>query len=99
LARFIHRPEPDDTRELGFEDRAVCPAGARIMSSDTEKHRELLSGLKQARGKADGSFEAAITAAFEHVFEHLERLNGHVSSGGPGGADRHLEPDESATLR
>lgn len=53
------------------------------MSSDTAKHHELLSALKEARGKADGSFEQAVTDAFEHVFEHLDRLNTHVSAGGP----------------
>ena len=41
------------------------------MSSDTEKHHALLSALKAAQGKADGSFELAVTNAFEHVFEHL----------------------------
>lgn len=69
------------------------------MSSDTEKHRELLNALKGAQGKTDGSFERAVTSAFEHVFEHLERLNSHVSLGGPEGEDRHLKPGESSTLR
>lgn len=69
------------------------------MSSDADKHRKLLDTLRAARGNSDGSFEEAVTAAFEHVFEHLDRLNNHVSSGGPGGEDRHLKPGESATLR
>ncbi|KMO36521.1 hypothetical protein ACQVP2_25635 [Methylobacterium aquaticum] len=69
------------------------------MSSDTEKHRALLSALKDAQGKGDGAFERAVTDAFEHVFDHLARLNGHVSSGGPEGEDRHLKPGESPTLR
>jgi hypothetical protein len=69
------------------------------MSSDSEKHRELLGALKDAQGKGDGTFEQAVTAAFEHVFEHLGRLNSHVSLGGPEGEDRHLQPGESATLR
>jgi len=69
------------------------------MSSDTETHRALLSALKQAQGKGDGSFEGAVTAAFEHVFEHLGRLNDHVSPGGPDGDDRPLRPGESPSLR
>jgi hypothetical protein len=69
------------------------------MSSDIEKHRALLTALRDAQGKGDGSFERAVTDAFEHVFDHLARLNDHVSSGGPGGEDRHLKPGESATLR
>ena len=69
------------------------------MSTDTEKHRELLGALRDAQGKGDGSFEKAATAAFEHVFEHLARLNDHVSPGGPDGGDRHLQPGESPTLR
>ncbi|MHB2209712.1 hypothetical protein [Methylobacterium sp. CM6257] len=69
------------------------------MSSDTEKHHTLLSALKAAQGKGDGSFEQAVTDAFEHVFEHLDRLNSHVSLGGPDGEDRHLKPGESPTLR
>lgn len=69
------------------------------MSSDSDKHQALLSALKAAEGKGDGSFEKAVTAAFSHVFEHLERLNSHVSVGGPDGDDRHLKPGESATLR
>lgn len=69
------------------------------MSSDTDKHRQLLSALKDAQGKGDGSFETAVTAAFEHVFEHLNRLNDHVSPGGPGGGEPHLKPGEAATLR
>lgn len=69
------------------------------MSSDTEKHEALLSALKQAQGKGDGSFEQAVTAAFEHVFEHLGRLNEHVSAPGTGGGEQHLKPGESATLR
>ena len=69
------------------------------MSSDTAKHRELLRALKEAQGKADGSFEQAVTSALEHVFEHLDRLNSHVSMGGPEGEDRPLTPDESPTLR
>ena len=69
------------------------------MSSDTAKHHELLHALKDAQGKADGSFEQAVTSALEHVFEHLDRLNSHVSMGGPEGEDRPLKPDESPTLR
>ena len=65
------------------------------MSSDTEKHRALLSALKDAQGKADGSFEQAVTGAFEHVFEHLQRLN---AVSGPD-EDRALRPGESSTLR
>ncbi|WP_419545004.1 hypothetical protein [Methylobacterium oryzae] len=40
-----------------------------------------------------------MTDAFEHVFEHLGRLNDHVSLGGPDGGDPHLKPGESPTLR
>ncbi|SDM78074.1 hypothetical protein SAMN05216360_103354 [Methylobacterium phyllostachyos] len=69
------------------------------MSEDTEKHRALLSALKAAQGMGDGSFEQAVTEAFEHVFNHLGRLNDHVSLGGPDGEDRHLKPGESPTLR
>lgn len=69
------------------------------MSSDTETHRALLSALKDAQGKHDGSFEQAVTSAFEHVFEHLKRLNSHVSLGGPEGEERHLKVGESPTLR
>ena len=69
------------------------------MSSDTETHRQLLSALRDAQGKGDGSFERAVTTAFEHVFEHLARLNDHVSPGGPGGGEPHLKPGESPTLR
>lgn len=69
------------------------------MSRDTETHHRLLSALKAAQGKGDGSFEAAVTAAFEHVFEHLTRLNDHVSPGGPDGGEPHLQPGESPTLR
>ena len=69
------------------------------MSSDTEKHRELLSALMRAQGKGEGSFEQAVTAAFEHVFDHLERLNSHVSLDGPGGEEQSLKPGESPTLR
>lgn len=69
------------------------------MSSDTETHHALLSALKAAQGKGDGSFEQAVTAAFEHVFEHLNRLNSHVSLGGPEGEDRPLKPGEAPTLR
>ena len=69
------------------------------MSTDTDKHRGLLDALRMAQGKSDGSFEKAVTAAFEHVFEHLERLNDHVSPGGPDDGDRHLKPGESPTLR
>ena len=39
--------------------------------------------------KTDGFFEQAVTGAFEHVFEHLERLSSHASVGGPDGEDRH----------
>jgi len=69
------------------------------MSSDTETHRQLLNALKVAQDKRDGSFEKAVTAAFEHVFEHLTRLNDHVSPGGPDGGELHLKPGEPATLR
>lgn len=69
------------------------------MSSDIDKHRELLAALKGAQGKGDGSFEQAVTRGFEHVFDHLERLNFHVSLGGPEGEDRHLKKGESPTLR
>lgn len=69
------------------------------MSSDTQKHHELLSAVKAAQGTQDGSFETAVTRAFEHVFEHLDRLNSHVSTGGPEGEERSLKPDESPTLR
>ncbi len=69
------------------------------MSTDTEKHRALLSAQRDAQGKGDGSFERAVTDAFEHVFEHLGRLNDHVSLGGPDGGDPHLKPGESPTLR
>ncbi|MCJ2039782.1 hypothetical protein MKK55_12650 [Methylobacterium sp. J-059] len=69
------------------------------MSSDTEKHHALLSALKAAQGKADGSFELTVTNAFEHVFEHLGRLNSHVSVGGPHGEDRPLQDGETTTLR
>ncbi|MCJ2011753.1 hypothetical protein [Methylobacterium sp. J-076] len=69
------------------------------MSNDTETHHALLSALKAAEGKGDGSFERAVTEAFAHVFEHLGRLNNHVSVGGPDGEDRHLKPGESSTLR
>lgn len=80
--------------------QAGIPAGTETdMSSDTEKHRSLLGALKDAQGKGDGSFERAVTAAFEHVFQHLGRLNDHVSQGGPEGGERHLKPGESSTLR
>lgn len=69
------------------------------MSSDTDKHQALLSGLRAAMGKRDGSFEQAVTSAFEHVFDHLERLNSHVSEGGRAGEDRPLKQGESSTLR
>ena len=69
------------------------------MSSDTDQHRALLGALKDAQGKGDGSFEQAVTNAFAHVFEHLGRLNDHVSLGGPDGADPHLKPGETPTLR
>ncbi|SFM71011.1 hypothetical protein SAMN05192568_104825 [Methylobacterium pseudosasicola] len=69
------------------------------MSEDTEKHLALLSALRAAQGKSDSSFEQAVTNAFEHVFEHLGRLNDHVSLGGPDGGAPHLKPGESPTLR
>ena len=69
------------------------------MSNDTDKHRELIGQLKEAMGRNDGSFAPAVTHAFEHVFDHLERLNSHVSLGGPDGEERHLKPGESPTLR
>jgi hypothetical protein len=65
------------------------------MSSDTEKHQALLTALKAAQGKADGSFEQAVTDAFSHVFEHLQRLN---AVSGPD-EDRPLRAGESSTLR
>ncbi|KMO19740.1 hypothetical protein [Methylobacterium indicum] len=69
------------------------------MSEDTEKHRALLSALRDAAGRGDGSFEQAVTNAFEHVFEHLGRLNDHVALSGSDGGDPHLKPGESPTLR
>ncbi|GJD42338.1 hypothetical protein AFCDBAGC_0174 [Methylobacterium cerastii] len=66
------------------------------MTSDIERHQQLLSSLKQAQGKGDGSFEQAVTDAFEHVFEHLGRLNA-ISD--PDAEDRPLKPGETATLR
>ncbi|GJE75531.1 MULTISPECIES: hypothetical protein [Methylorubrum] len=69
------------------------------MSEDTEKHRALLSALRDAQGKNDGAFEQAVLNAFEHVFEHLGRLNDHVALTGPDGKDPHLKPGESPTLR
>ena len=69
------------------------------MSNDTDRHHELLSALNAAQGKGDGSFEQAVTAAFEHVFEHLGRLHLHVSLAGPDGEDQPLKPGESSTLR
>lgn len=65
------------------------------MSNDTDRHHALLSALKAAQGKGDGSFEQAVTTAFEHVFEHLERLN---AFSGPD-EERPLKPGESSTLR
>ncbi|NEU12740.1 hypothetical protein G3T14_11405 [Methylobacterium sp. BTF04] len=65
------------------------------MASDTETHQALLTALKAAQGKTDGSFEHAVTSAFAHVFEHLERLN---AVSGPD-EERPLHPGESATLR
>lgn len=69
------------------------------MSSDTDTHHALLSALKAAQGKGDGSFEQAVTSAFEHVFDHLGRLNASVATVGPDGTDRPLHAGESATLR
>lgn len=69
------------------------------MSSDTDTHHALLSALKAAQGKGDGSFEQAVTSAFAHVFDHLGRLNAHVAAGGPDGEDRPLHDGESPTLR
>ena len=69
------------------------------MASDTQKHHELLSALKAAQGKSNGSFEQVVTQAFEHVFEHLERLNSHVSGSNPEGGERALGTGESPTLR
>ncbi len=66
------------------------------MSRDTEKHHALLGDLQAAMGKADGSFEQAVTNAFAHVFAHLERL---ATVGGAGNEDRPLQADESPTLR
>ena len=54
---------------------------------------------QQDQGKGDGSFERAVTDAFEHVFEHLGRLNDHVALSGPDGGDAPLKPGESPTLR
>ncbi len=65
------------------------------MSSDTAKHEALLAALKAGQGKADGSFEQAVTDAFAHVFEHLQRLN---AVSGPD-EDRPLKSGESSTLR
>ncbi|KQO63947.1 MULTISPECIES: hypothetical protein [unclassified Methylobacterium] len=65
------------------------------MSHDTETHQALLSALKAAQGRSDGAFEKAVTDAFAHVFEHLERLN---AVSGPD-EDRPLHPGESPTLR
>jgi hypothetical protein len=73
--------------------------GRSIMSSDSDTHHALLSALKAAEGKGDGSFERAVTEAFAHVFAHLDRLNSHVSVGGPDGEAPHLKPGESPTLR
>lgn len=50
-------------------------------------------------GKADGSFEQAVTRAFPHVFDHLERLHSHVSLGGADGQDSALKAGDSSTLR
>lgn len=69
------------------------------MSSDTDTHHALIGELKAAMGRGDGTFEQAVTRAFAHVFEHLDRLNSHVSIGGPDGEDRPLKTGESATLR
>ncbi|KQP59077.1 hypothetical protein ASG40_18695 [Methylobacterium sp. Leaf399] len=69
------------------------------MSSDIETHRALIAGLKAAMGKADGTFEQAVTSAFEHVFEHLERLDARGADSGPEGKDRPLKPGEPSTLR
>lgn len=68
------------------------------MSSDTAKRHELFSALEDAQGKANGSFEQAVTHALEHVFEHLDRSNAHVSTSGLEGGERALKPDESPTL-
>ena len=48
------------------------------MTSDTEKHTELLAKLRASAG--DGPFDQAALEAFEHIFEHLGRLG----SGNPG---------------
>lgn len=69
------------------------------MSSDTQTHRDLLDALKAAAGSGDSAFEQAAIRAFEHVFGHLERLNAHVSQGGPDGEERPLAAGESPTLR
>ncbi|GAA0269849.1 hypothetical protein GCM10008965_42330 [Methylorubrum aminovorans] len=82
-----------------FAATGAATGGRNAMSTDTEKHRALLSALRDALGKGDGSFERAVTDAFEHVFEHLVRLNDHVSLGGPDGSAPHLKPGESPTLR
>lgn len=69
------------------------------MSSDADKHRELISALRAAQANGNESVNEAVVHAFEHVFEHLEHLNSHVSAGGPKGEDRPLEAGESPTLR
>lgn len=69
------------------------------MSSDSDTHHALLSALKAAQGKGDGTFEQAVIDAFTHVFGHLDRLNTHVSLGGPEGENPSLKPGESPTLR
>ena len=51
------------------------------MSNDTEKRDALLSALKAAHSKDDGSFVQTNPAALEHGFEHLDGLNCHVSLG------------------
>ncbi|MBX9933007.1 MAG: hypothetical protein K2Y56_15945 [Methylobacterium sp.] len=69
------------------------------MPNDTDKHRELLSALRAAQASGNANVDEAVVRAFEHVFEHLERLNSHVSAGGPEGEGRPLEAGESPTLR
>lgn len=69
------------------------------MSSDTEKHQQLLSALKAAQANGNAAVDQSVIDAFQHVFEHLERLNSHTSLGGPDGEERELKAGESPTLR
>ncbi|MCJ2125752.1 hypothetical protein [Methylobacterium sp. J-077] len=69
------------------------------MSSDTEKHRDLLPALRDAQYNGDGSLERAVKFTFVHVFSHLRRLNSHVPLGDPEEEDRHLRPSKIVMLR